>query len=49
MLLLKQDWKNVNAKRLVRHRKEILTLLYHEEVPWDNNHAERMIGGGVVK
>ena len=49
---IKAEWKNVEAKRLVkrlkRHRKELLVFLYNEGVPFDNNHAERRICGGVV-
>ncbi|MDR2706247.1 MAG: transposase [Planctomycetaceae bacterium] len=31
------------------YRKELLTFLYHDNVPFDNNHAERVIRDGVVK
>jgi hypothetical protein len=50
--LLEEEWKNMEAKRLVkrlrRHREELLVFLYREGVPSDNNHAERMIRNGVV-
>jgi len=48
----KTEWKNTEARRLVkrlkRHRKELLTFLYYDGVPCDNNHAERTIRNGVV-
>jgi hypothetical protein len=52
-LLLQGQWKNADAtrliKRLKRHRNELLTFLYHDNVPFDNNHAERIIRNGVIK
>jgi hypothetical protein len=51
-VLLDEDWGHAEAKRLVkrlcRHRVEIFTFLYNEDVPFDNNHAERTIRNGVV-
>ena len=45
--LIADEWKNVEAKRLVKRSKrrceELLVFLYHEDVPFDNNHAERTI------
>ncbi|MCL2118197.1 MAG: transposase [Planctomycetaceae bacterium] len=35
-------------KRLRRHRAELFVFLYHEDVPFENNHAERTIRGAVV-
>jgi transposase-like protein len=50
--LLRESWKNSEAKRLVkrlrRHREELFVFLYHDVVPSDNNHAERSIRGAVV-
>ncbi|MDR2440978.1 MAG: IS66 family transposase [Planctomycetaceae bacterium] len=50
--LLEQEWNNADAKRLVkrlrRHRNELLTFLYYKDLPFDNNHTERVIRGGVV-
>jgi transposase len=50
--LLAMEWKNVEAKRLVkrlkRHRAEVLVFLYRDDVPSDNNFAERVIRNGVV-
>ena len=36
------------VKRLDRHRKECLTFLDHPDIPWHNNHAERMIRPNVL-
>lgn len=50
--LLAQPWENAHARRLVkrlrRHAKELFTFLDHPEVPFDNNHAERMIRPAVI-
>ena len=35
-------------KRLRRHRAELFVFLYHADVPFDNNHAERTIRNAVV-
>jgi transposase len=50
--LIETPWENVEARRLIkrlrRHRDELLVFLYHKNVPFDNNHAERTIRNGVV-
>jgi hypothetical protein len=50
--LIESPWKNKEAKRLVkrlrRHRAELFVFLYHDDVPFENNHAERTIRGAVV-
>ena len=50
--LIDASWGNGEAKRLVkrlkRHRGELFVFLYHTEVPFDNNHAERTIRNAVV-
>jgi transposase len=50
--LIDTPWTNKEAKRLVkrlrRHRAELFVFLYHADVPFDNNHAERTIRNAVV-
>lgn len=50
--LIEQDWENGEARRLVkrmrRHQKELFTFLDHENVPFENNHAERTIRPAVI-
>ena len=50
--LLAESWQNANARRLVkrlrRHRSEIFPFLYRDDVPADNNHAERTIRNAVL-
>jgi transposase len=50
--LIDQPWKDRNARRLVkrlrRHQHELFTFLDHEEVPYDNNTAERGIRPAVI-
>ena len=45
-------WTNNEAKRSVkrlrRHRDELFVFLYHAEVPFDNNRAERTIRNAFV-
>jgi transposase len=36
------------AKRLLRHCDSLFTFLDHPDVPYDNNHAERMIRPAVI-
>jgi transposase len=51
-LLLKGQWKNPEATRLIKRLKrhnELLTFLYYDKVSFDNNHAERIIRDGVIK
>jgi hypothetical protein len=49
---IETSWTNGEAKRLVkrlkRHRDELFVFLYHADVPFDNNHAERTIRNAVV-
>jgi transposase len=50
--ILKGQWRNPNAQRLVkrmkRYRDALFTFLDHPEVPPDNNHAEREIRPAVI-
>jgi len=50
--LIAHPWQNAHARRLVkrlrRHAQELFTFLDHPEVPFDNNHAERMIRPAVI-
>ncbi len=50
--LLAQPWRNKHVRRLLkrlrRHESELLTFLDHPEVPFDNNHAERMVRPAVI-
>lgn len=50
--LIDRPWKDKNAQRLVkrlrRHANELFTFLDHEEVPYDNNTAERAIRPAVI-
>jgi transposase len=53
--LLAVDYSRFNpkeqalVKRLIKHRSSILTFLYHEHVPPDNNASERAIRNAKVK
>jgi transposase len=51
-LILEQNWSNKEAKRLLkrltRHQDELLTFLYHTDVPFENNFGERSIRGAVI-
>jgi len=50
--LIDHAWENKQARRLVkrlrRHAKELFTFLDNPAVPFDNNHAERMIRPAVI-
>ena len=50
--LLARPWEQRHARRLVkrlrRHEGELFTFLDHPEVPFDNNHSERMIRPAVI-
>ncbi|HRS72765.1 MAG TPA: IS66 family transposase [Anaerohalosphaeraceae bacterium] len=51
-LILEHGWSNKEAKRLlkrlIRHQDELLTFLYHANVPFENNFGERSIRGAVI-
>jgi len=36
------------AKRLIRHKDELFTFLFYEDIPFNNNHAERQIRPNVL-
>jgi len=50
--IIQRQWKNINARRLIkrlrRHRNDLFTFLDYEDVPSDNNHAEREIRPAVI-
>jgi len=50
--MIAASWDNEHARRLVkrlrRHAGDLFTFLDHPEVPFDNNHAERMIRPAVI-
>jgi hypothetical protein len=50
--LLSQPWGERHARRLVkrlrRHEAELFTFLDHPEVPFDNNHSERILRPAVI-
>lgn len=50
--MIKREWQNTNARRLVkrlrRHQNDMFTFLDHDNVPSDNNHAEREIRPAVI-
>ena len=51
-MLIDTDWNNTHAKRLIkrlrRHQSDLFTFLDQEDVPFDNNHAERCIRPAVI-
>lgn len=50
--LIETDWHDAHAKRLIkrlrRHQNDLFTFLDQENVPFDNNHAEREIRPAVI-
>ena len=50
--LIETDWNNKHAKRLIkrlrRHQNDLFTFLDQDQVPFDNNHAERAIRPAVI-
>ena len=51
-LLIDAPWEDKQAKRLIkrlrRHREDLFTFLDQPGVPFDNNHAERIIRPAVI-
>jgi len=51
-VLINTDWNNKHAKRLLkrlrRHQNDLFTFLDRDNVPFDNNHAERSIRPAVI-
>lgn len=51
-ILIETDWDNQHARRLIkrlrRHREDLLTFLHQDNVPFENNHAERSIRPAVI-
>ena len=45
--IIEHNWENTEAKRLIkrlrRHEHELFTFILETDVPFDNNHGERMI------
>jgi transposase len=50
--LIDTDWNDTHAQRLIkrlrRHQNDLFTFLDQENVPFDNNHAERCIRPAVI-
>lgn len=50
--MIDADWEDTEAKRLVkrlrRHQNDLFTFVDHDNVPFDNNHAERTIRPAVI-
>jgi transposase len=50
--LLAEPWDDSQAKRLIkrlrRHQFDLFTFLDHDDVPFENNHAERAIRPAVI-
>jgi hypothetical protein len=51
-MLIDTEWKHSDVRRLIkrlrRHRSDLFTFLDYENVPSDNNHAERAIRPAVI-
>lgn len=50
--MIETAWMNTQAKRLVkrlrRHQDQLFTFMDHDNVPFENNHAERAIRPAVI-
>jgi hypothetical protein len=50
--LIDSEWDNSHAKRLIkrlrRHRSDLFTFLDQDNVPFENNHAERCVRPAVI-
>lgn len=50
--MIEAEWQDSHAKRLVkrlrRHREDLFTFLDREDVPFENNHAEREVRPAVI-
>ena len=50
--IIHRQWNNINVRRLIkrlrRHRNDLFTFLDYEDVPSDNNHAEREMRPAVI-
>ena len=50
--LIDTEWDNSHAKRLIkrlrRHQSDLFTFLDQDNVPFENNHAERCVRPAVI-